>query len=97
MTFRIATPPHNGKVAAMIDDAVRAGMKAWNTAAEEAAMVLVERVGAGRCSRAAPPGRGPELLLYVDGQLVYQQWWEWIGTCGHLRTRWVDGWEEIAR
>lgn len=87
--FSMQSAPRNGKLAAMIDEAVRHALDAWNEAAEDAARTLVGAVGAHRITReSVTRGKGPELRLYVDGRPAFRMWWRWEGTKGTLETEW---------
>lgn len=90
--YRMQTAPRNGKLASMIDEAVRHALDEWNRAAEEAARTIVEVYGAARTTRGDMLA-GPELRLYANGRLAYRQWWEWKDGTGTLRQEWTDGWE----
>lgn len=93
--FVMQTSPRNGKMAAMIDEAVTSVLNQWNEAAEEAARTIVGRVDASRVTRdARSDGRGPELRLFVDGRCVFQMRWVWDGLVGTLKQEWSDGWRD---
>ena len=89
MKFTMQTAPRHGKLATMIDEAVRHALDAWNESAEDAARTLVDAVGAARITReSVTRGKGPELRLYVDGKLAFRMWWKWEGQAGTLEREW---------
>jgi len=82
-------------MAAMIDEAVRGALNAWNAAAESALHTILEHVPIERVSRTTGNGAsGPELNLLVDGSLVCRLWWRWEDGVGRLQEEWTPHWQD---
>lgn len=98
MKFAIQTAPRNGKLAGLIDEAVKAAVTAWLCETEDALEYIIGECGVepDRIHREAETKRGPEESIFVDNERVFHQTLHHAAGSMRICPAWTQGWEERA-